>query len=179
MGFFNFPFGKKSDQKPAAPAPAQTAPQPKQSPAPSPAASKPSAPGVPAPAAPAQSAPAKTSAPAAAPAVHLEVKKILFIPTSYDPAKLSYFVTKLIRAINYEWHYDDPHHKIQGRIGMHSDKKKIHIEAKGTAKDLEKLIAWCKLDHSGIHAKDGYVEKYIMSTMPYSGLFQKKEGTMA
>jgi hypothetical protein len=103
--------------------------------------------------------------------------KFVFAPNIPDASKVEYWFTKLIHVVNYEWHYDEPHApRFQGRVGWRSDKKKIQLEIKGSQKDIDKLLAWCKMDHLGVKVKDGYVEKYSHDSMSHSGLFARKDG---
>lgn len=170
MGIFSFNFGKKSAapaktvsvtaSSSSAPAPSQdqttTAPRPQQT-------------------VQVISEPVKPAQP------HTEQKppemwRFLMLLSSTDAAKVEQFTKEMIRKITYEWHaVPGGDTRIKGRVGMAADGKKLRIELKGYHEDVENLLKWVKIDHFGVHAT--YVEKYVIGSMPYSGLFQKKTGS--
>ncbi len=115
---------------------------------------------------------AKPAAPA------LETWRMLWTMSTTDKGKIDHFVTELIRHIMYIWHAvpnGGTDTRIKGRIGMHSDGKRLHIECRGYHPDIEQMLAWIRTDHYGAHVT--YVEKYTLGSFPYSGLFQKKVGS--
>ena len=85
-------------------------------------------------------------APAAPPAVSKgeEIHTRKYVLTMLSPENVEArekFLTEFIRRANYVW---NPH-KIFGRIGLHTDKVKIHIEVQASLDDIEKkIIPWCK-----------------------------------
>lgn len=155
MGFFDFlgqkPTSTSSSQTPSDAKPSEAAP-------PKPAPTQPVA----------QPAQPKAEAAQQQPAKQPEMWRFLLTMSSADPKKLEPFFKELIRRCIYEWHH------VQGRVGIHTDNKKIRIELKAMPDDIDVLIKWVKVDHFGVHAT--LVEKFKISTMPYTGLFQKKTG---
>ena len=68
-------------------------------------------------------------------------KYVLTMLSPNDHESREKFLTEFIRRANYIW---SPH-KIFGRIGLHDDKVRIHIEVQASRDDIEKkMIPWCK-----------------------------------
>ncbi len=170
MGFF-FNFGNKpsSTAKQSAQTSAPTAPA-SQSASQAPAAAKPPV------TVQVHSEPVKSDQPPHAEQKPPEMWRFLLLLSSTDAAKVEQFTKEMIRKITYEWHaVPGGDTRIKGRVGMNADGKKLRIELKGYHEDIENLLKWVKIDHFGVHAT--YVEKYVIGSMPYSGLFQKKTGS--
>jgi hypothetical protein len=76
---------------------------------------------------------------------------------------------KFIEKANYYAGWN-PHH-INGRIGLHSDKVKIHLEVEATQKDLDHMIDWLKQtrDFGGLHVvTDPYIRQQDFSYITHS-----------
>lgn len=163
MGFFDFLGQKPTASSASASQPASDAKPVEGTPvkqsAPQPVAPKPVS---------AQPAPSKPDAPQPEQPKQPQMWRFLLTMSSQDPKKLDAFFAEFIRHCIYKWHH------VQGRVGIHTDNRKIRIELKAMPEDIDLLLKWVKIDHFGVHAT--LVEKYKISTMPYTGLFQKRTG---
>ncbi|HRH94038.1 MAG TPA: hypothetical protein PKV72_05925, partial [Candidatus Peribacteria bacterium] len=137
MGIFSFNFGNKQASSPA---PSQTQPPAQQTQS-----------------APQRTAPAQTPAPAKQVTVQVVsepvkpveekfMRRLMFRPSSTDPAKLESFFKEVIRRANGEWHH------IPGRIGLSNDHKQLYIEVKATRAELTKIKEFCRTGYAGIQA---------------------------
>ncbi len=97
-----------------------------------------------------------------------------------DAESRTKFLDRIAYKANYENNFNhehvphnDPHH-LYALVGMDTDKSRIHIEVKGTDKDVESFIDWVlRLREFKTHATAVHLKTEIFSSMSRSGLDSK------